>query len=97
MVGNVLQAPPAPLHRCALCTWAAGLCIGSRAQLVRLRPDQDDDAHSRMGHTVSDKRVYCHEALHMREKLTKAGYKQKVEKWDSDSDSDSSDEEDLAV
>ena len=56
---------------------------------------------SRMGHTVSDKRVYCHEALHLKEKLTKAGYKEKVEKWDSDSDSDSdsgsSDEEDLAV
>ena len=52
---------------------------------------------SRMGHTVSDKRVYCHEALHLKEKLTKAGYKEKVEKWDSDSDSDSSDEEDLPV
>ena len=54
-------------------------------------------ARSNMSHAVSDKRVYCHEALHMREKLTKAGYKQKVEEWDSDSDSDSSDEEDLAV
>ena len=47
-----------------------------------------------MGHSVSDKRVYCHEALHLKEKLTKAGYKEKVEKWDSDSDS--SDEEDDA-
>ena len=28
---------------------------------------------SRMGHTVSDKRVYCHKALHLKEKLTKAG------------------------
>ena len=36
-----------------------------------------------MGHAVADKRVYCHEALHMREKLTSAGYKQKVEKWDT--------------
>ena len=52
---------------------------------------------SRMGHSISDKLVYCHEALHMKEKLTKAGYKQKVEKWDSDSDSDTSDEEDLAI
>ena len=50
-----------------------------------------------MGHTVSDKRVYCHKALHLKEKLTKAGYKEKVEKWDSGSDSDSSDEEDLPV
>ena len=45
----------------------------------------------------TSKRVYCHEAMHLKEKLTNAGYKQKVEKWDSDSDSDSSDEEDLAV
>ena len=33
----------------------------------------------------------------MREKLTSAGYKQKVEKWDTDSDSDTSDVEDLEV
>ena len=39
-------------------------------------------SRSNMSHAVSDKRVYCHEALHMREKLTKAGYKQKVEEWD---------------
>ena len=30
-------------------------------------------------------------------KLQKAGYKQAVEKWESDSDSDASDEADLAV
>jgi hypothetical protein len=42
--------------------------------------------------------VYCHEALHLQQKLQKAGYNEKVEKWDSDSDSDESDEEaDLAV
>ena len=40
-----------------------------------------------MGHAVGDKLMYCHEALHLREKLQKAGYKQKVEKWESDSDS----------
>jgi hypothetical protein len=53
-----------------------------------------------MGHEVSDKLVYCHEALHLREKLQKANYKGKVEKWESDSDSDdagSEDEADLAV
>ena len=54
-------------------------------------------SRSNMKHTTSDKRVYCHEALHMREKLTSAGYKQKVEKWDMDSDSDTYDVEDLAV
>ena len=30
-------------------------------------------------------------------KLQKAGYQQKAVKWDSDSDSDETDEEDLAV
>ena len=51
-----------------------------------------------MGHTTSDKLVYCHEALHLQRKLQKAGYKAKVEKWDSDSDSDVSDDEaDLTV
>ena len=53
---------------------------------------------AQMGHTTSDKLVYCHEALHLQRKLQKAGYKAKVEKWDSDSDSDVSDDEaDLTV
>ena len=52
----------------------------------------------RMGHAVADKRVYCHEALHNRLKLQKADYKQAIEKWDTDSDTDASDDEaDLAV
>ena len=52
-----------------------------------------------MGHATGDKLVYCHEAIHLRNKLQKAGYKQKIEKWDSDeeSDEDSEDEADLAV
>ena len=51
-----------------------------------------------IGHAVADKRVYCHEALHNRLKLQKADYKQGVEKWDTDSDTDASDDEaDLAV
>ena len=48
-----------------------------------------------MSHATGDKLVYCHEALHMKYKLQEAGYKQAVEKWYSDSDSDESDEEDL--
>eukprot|EP00966_Prymnesium_polylepis_P239094 5530092-Prymnesium_polylepis.2 len=54
---------------------------------------------ARMGHEVSDKRVYCHEALHLKEKLQNANYKVKVEKWVSDSESgeESSDEEDYKV
>ena len=54
-------------------------------------------ARSRLGHAVADKLVYCHEALHLQSKLQKASYKQVAEKWDTDSDSDESDEEDLKV
>ena len=55
-------------------------------------------ARSRMGHSTGDKLVYCHEALHMRAKLQDAGYTQHTDKWDSDSDSDESDDEqDLMV
>ena len=50
-------------------------------------------ARAHMGHAVGDKLVFCHEALHLKNKLQKAGYKQVTEKWDSDSDSDQSDEE----
>ena len=45
-------------------------------------------ARGRMNHDTGDKLVYCHEALHMKAKLQDAGYKQTVEKWDTDSDSD---------
>ena len=42
---------------------------------------------NRLGHAKGDKLVYCHEALHLRKKLQKAGYsagyKAKVEKWRS--------------
>ena len=38
-------------------------------------------------------KVYIHEALHLRDKVQDAGYKALVEKWDSDSDSDASDDE----
>ena len=54
-------------------------------------------ARGTMGHAVADKRVYCHEALHLKGKLQTAGYKQAVEKWDTDSDSDASDDEDLKM
>ena len=55
-------------------------------------------ARGRMGHSVGDKLVYCHEALHLKNKLQTASYRQSVEKWDTDSDSDATDDEaDLAV
>ena len=50
-----------------------------------------------MGQAVGDKLMYCHEALHLREKLQKAGYKQKVEKWESDSDSESASSDEEAI
>ena len=49
-----------------------------------------------LGNTIP----YCHEALHLNqeEKLQKSGYKAKVEKWDTDSDSGGeTEEEDLMV
>ena len=36
------------------------------------------------------KRVYCHEALHLKEKLQSAGSKQKTVGWDTDEASDAS-------
>ena len=56
-----------------------------------------------MSHKTGDKLVYCHEALHLKRKLQQAGYKAKIEKWDSDSgypsesDEGSEDEADLTV
>lgn len=43
---------------------------------------------SRMGHASADKRVFCHETLHLKQKLQTSKYTQTVEKWDTDSDSD---------
>ena len=78
-----MVSTPAPHLRCrAPRARAAGVRVGGRAQLVRLRGNQDDGARA-----VADKRVYCHEALHLKGKLQTAGYKQAVEKWDTDSDS----------
>ena len=54
------------------------------------------EKRTRLAHVVADKLVYCHEALHLRTKMDKRGYKEPTIKWESDSDDDnSSDEEDL--
>ena len=51
-----------------------------------------------MRHSVDDKLVYCHEAIHLRSELQTASYRAQVAKWDSDSDSNLSDDErDLGV
>ena len=36
---------------------------------------------------------YCHEVLHLRDKLQKVSYQQKVHKWENDSDSQASDDD----
>ena len=41
----------------ALCAWAAGLCLCSRAQLVRLWPDQDDDSQPHGAHRLRQARL----------------------------------------
>ena len=92
--------PPPPQHISAVARRVLAqprLRVGGRAQLVRLRGNQDDGARANGSRRRADKRVYCHEALHLKGKLQTAGYKQAVEKWDTDSDSDSSDEEDLKM
>lgn len=43
---------------------------------------------SRMGHAVADKLVFCHESLHLREKLLDAAWLPEFEKWESDEESD---------
>lgn len=51
-----------------------------------------------MGHSKSDKAVYCHEAIQLKNRLHLASYTPGVQPWeelDSDSDSDVSDEADL--
>ena len=47
-----------------------------------------------LSHANSDKLVYVHEALHLKQKLQKAAYKPKLAKWDSDSDSNDSGDDD---
>mmetsp|Transcript_25022 Transcript_25022/g.60444 ORF Transcript_25022/g.60444 Transcript_25022/m.60444 type:complete len:672 (-) Transcript_25022:220-2235(-) len=57
------------------------------------------DRRSSLQHATADRLVYCHEAIHLRTKLQKVGYKEPHVRWESDSDDngDSSDDEDLAV
>lgn len=49
---------------------------------------------SRMHHGTADKLVYCHESMHLQQKLQDAGWAPDVERWESDEDSDGSEEED---
>ena len=55
---------------------SARLRVRGRAQLVgkAVYGKTKTDQRSRLGHTVADKLVYAHEALHLREKLQSASY-----------------------
>lgn len=48
-----------------------------------------------MKHSTADKLVYCHESLHLEQKMQSAGWAPDVERWDSDTDSNVSEEADF--
>ena len=48
---------------------------------------------SRMKHAVADKLVYAFEALQLEEKMQDAGWQPDVERWESDTDSEGSEDE----
>ena len=50
----------------------------------------------RMRHATADKLVFCHEMMHVQERMQGAGWSADVERWESDSDSDHSCDEDDA-
>ena len=86
------------LRRVATSVLAQVVCASAAERNWSIYGQIKTNKRSRMDHDVADKLVYCHEALHLREKLQKVTYQQRVEKWESDSDSDvSDDEKDLMV
>ena len=48
-------------------------------------------------HGTADKLVFCHEAMHIQLRMQNAGWSADVERWESDEDSDASDEGDADV
>ena len=52
-------------------------------------PDRADRARR----SAADKLVYCHEATHLQLRMQNAGWSADVARWESDEDSDGSDEE----
>ena len=81
----------------ARCVLAQPVCASAAERNWSIYGQIKTKERSGMSHRTADKLVYCHEALHMKYKLQGAGYKQAAERWDSDSDSDETDEEDLKV
>ena len=41
---------------------------------------------ARLQHKTADKLVYCHEAMHLQQRMQNAGWKPDVERWESDED-----------
>lgn len=74
----------------ACCVLAQPVCASACERNWSVYGQIKSANRTRLGHPVADKLVFCHEALHMREKLQKAGSKHDVVKWESDSDSDES-------
>ena len=91
------ETPPNPVSQIACRVLAPPACTSAAERNWSVYGAIKTSARGTMGHAVADKRVYVHEALHLQGKLQAAGYKQAIEKWDSDSDSDASDDEDLKV
>jgi hypothetical protein len=48
---------------------------------------------SRMQHRTADKLVFCHEAMHVQMRMQNAGWSADVERWETDEESDGSEEE----
>ena len=98
MVGPLRQAHPAPLDGCHHRALAGGLRLGGGAQLVDLRPREGQGPLDARPLQVGQARLLqAVESLALREKLQTASYKAKIEKWDSSSDSDESDDGDLKM
>ena len=97
-MGHARAPPPAHIASVARRVLAQPVCASAAERNWSVYGQIKSASRNRMGHAVGDKLVYAHEALHLKQKLQKASYTQHVEKWDSDSDSDESDdEEDLKV
>ena len=95
----VQQAPAARCRSGPPRARAASVRLGGGAQLVRLRQDQERATQPPRPRGRRQARLLSRlEALHLKEKLQSAAYEQEAVKWDTDSDSDmSDDEEDLKV
>lgn len=88
------------LTRVATSVLAQVVCSSSAERNWSIYGRIKHKGRTQLGHSKADKLVYCHEAIHLKNKLQTASYKVAIEKWDSDSDSDASeenDEEDLKM